>query len=553
LFTIKRLFSKTAIVLLLFFVAFSLNTNQVFAAASDVDSDGVLNAVDNCQTTANANQADTDNDSLGDACDATASTDVDEDGVLNANDNCPFVSNASQTDTDSDNIGNSCDLVDDLDVDGDTVSNTADNCQEDVNATQTDGESDGLGDACDPFPAVSDLDEDNDGVINSIDNCQLDANIAQLDSDFDGLGNACDPTDSRDYDGDLVLNDADNCVVTENIGQDDSDVDGLGDDCDLTNNYDPDGDGTESEDDNCDLVSNPDQADSDNDGLGNACDTTSDDDDDDNVADDVDNCPTISNSNQADGNNNGTGDSCEAGGGLPPVAFERPTGPFGIKINKGALVTNSPDVELTMFFGSNVERMALGNNNTNLIHTGQESVVGVKKWNLCWQYSMFQTPNTCAPGTYTVTAQFFTGWGQESELISTTINYNPDASPATLISNGLILDKGTVYLISSSKKYGFTTMPVFSGLGYSLKQVKRGDASLYAYGGILDRPNMPHVVGSWILSNKTVYYVSVEGLIPIPTWDIFVANSGGSIIVQANESDLAKPILPIMVKDDPRV
>jgi hypothetical protein len=34
----------------------------------DTDGDGVCNAVDNCPTVANLNQADSDNDGIGDAC-----------------------------------------------------------------------------------------------------------------------------------------------------------------------------------------------------------------------------------------------------------------------------------------------------------------------------------------------------------------------------------------------------------------------------------------------------------------------------------------------------
>jgi hypothetical protein len=56
----------------------------------DTDSDGVLNATDNCQTIANANQFNEDGDALGDVCDP-----------------CPV--SANNADADSDGVGDACD------------------------------------------------------------------------------------------------------------------------------------------------------------------------------------------------------------------------------------------------------------------------------------------------------------------------------------------------------------------------------------------------------------------------------------------------------------
>ena len=56
---------------------------------SDMDNDGVPDESDNCPETPNADQADTDNDGSGNACD----TDDDNDGILDELDNCPGLSN----------------------------------------------------------------------------------------------------------------------------------------------------------------------------------------------------------------------------------------------------------------------------------------------------------------------------------------------------------------------------------------------------------------------------------------------------------------------------
>jgi len=55
----------------------------------DTDSDGVEDSQDNCPNNANANQADLDNDGLGDACDSQDNRDSDGDGVQNYQDTCP--------------------------------------------------------------------------------------------------------------------------------------------------------------------------------------------------------------------------------------------------------------------------------------------------------------------------------------------------------------------------------------------------------------------------------------------------------------------------------
>ena len=75
------------------------------APLADADGDGVPDANDNCVSTSNPDQFDTDADGLGDACDS----DDDNDGAPDGSDNCPLISNPDQADFDLDGIGDTCD------------------------------------------------------------------------------------------------------------------------------------------------------------------------------------------------------------------------------------------------------------------------------------------------------------------------------------------------------------------------------------------------------------------------------------------------------------
>ena len=119
--------------------SFTITVNDV---DEDSDGDGITNNLDNCPSTANADQADTDGDGIGDVCD-----------------NAPTVANANQLDTDGDGVGD----VSDTDDDGDGVADTDDAFPLDASeSADTDG--DGIGDSADP-------DLDNDGVLDTVDNC----------------------------------------------------------------------------------------------------------------------------------------------------------------------------------------------------------------------------------------------------------------------------------------------------------------------------------------------------------------------------------------------
>ncbi|WP_217702824.1 PHB depolymerase family esterase [Pseudoalteromonas sp. HF66] len=79
---------------------------------NDADNDGVLDGIDNCPNVANADQADNDNDGIGNVCDSTPdgeTSDSDSDGVSDSLDNCPLVANSEQLDNDADGVGDTCD------------------------------------------------------------------------------------------------------------------------------------------------------------------------------------------------------------------------------------------------------------------------------------------------------------------------------------------------------------------------------------------------------------------------------------------------------------
>ena len=92
---------------------------------SDVDSDCIGDAMDNCLNDYNPDQADTDSDAVGDACDNCPDVpnlnqlDLDGDGIGNACDNCLPLPNPSQTDSDGDGLGNACDCPCNGDLNGD--------------------------------------------------------------------------------------------------------------------------------------------------------------------------------------------------------------------------------------------------------------------------------------------------------------------------------------------------------------------------------------------------------------------------------------------------
>ena len=193
------------------------------AGLPDTDGDGFPDVADSCPGLANPEQADSDGDGVGDACDVDAGPDADGDGIPDASDVCPGIADPAQADGD-----------------GDGMPDASDDCPGVADPAQADADGDGVGDACDDCPGVADP--------------------VQMDSDGDGIGDACDDASAPDADGDGVPDARDDCPRVADPGQADVDGDGVGDACD-----------------DCRTVPDPAQADTDGDTAGDACDPCPDD------------------------------------------------------------------------------------------------------------------------------------------------------------------------------------------------------------------------------------------------------------------------------------
>lgn len=143
---------------------------------ADQDQDGVVNSDDACPATPGA---------LANGCHAATPdpNDEDEDRVTDPGDNCSAVANNLQANADQDSQGDACDADDD----NDSVADGADNCQFFKNTDQANADGDARGDACED-------DDDNDTKVDYYDNCPTTANPDQADADGDGIGDACEET-----------------------------------------------------------------------------------------------------------------------------------------------------------------------------------------------------------------------------------------------------------------------------------------------------------------------------------------------------------------------
>lgn len=216
-----------------------------YSRAYDADRDGTSNGQDTCPYLPHppSGTHDADFDFLHSQCDPNddeaggSNDDQDADGHDNADDNCALLANQDQADADEDSIGDACDQgpgpdgqfnlsllplagtytfnvfsVGQRDADNDGYANSLDPCPTQKNAGnpavrgEGDADEDGLDSACDPnddpLNRGFDSDEDSDGYLNRQDNCPLQPNgedsddaatAGQKDKDLDAIGDACDP------------------------------------------------------------------------------------------------------------------------------------------------------------------------------------------------------------------------------------------------------------------------------------------------------------------------------------------------------------------------
>ncbi|MBU0617958.1 MAG: hypothetical protein KKI02_09595 [Planctomycetes bacterium] len=129
-----------------FTVAASTDVENVDAGLQvDTDGDGTADHEDDCPD----NPEKTSEGDCG--CDEL-DTDTDEDGIANCNDNCPSVANADQADDDDDGIGDVCEIEDETPADAPDDDATTDDQEDDGEDQEEDGDEEETDETTDDGP-----------------------------------------------------------------------------------------------------------------------------------------------------------------------------------------------------------------------------------------------------------------------------------------------------------------------------------------------------------------------------------------------------------------
>lgn len=143
------------------------------------------------------------------------------------------------------------------------------------------------------------------------------------------------------------------------------------------------------------------------------------------------------------------------------------------------------------------------------------------------------------------------GWSKTISVTVTGSVYNASTYP-----NGQLLNyNGTIYIVYKNTVTGFTNANAFLGLGYRFDNAQ--------YTSYLETPISTYVVrssqtfhpwGSWVKSGQTIYFVHESGLIPIPSYDIFLNNGGQDyLVVSMNSYDWQLTKQSLMTYNDYRL
>ncbi len=127
-------------------------------------------------------------------------------------------------------------------------------------------------------------------------------------------------------------------------------------------------------------------------------------------------------------------------------------------------------------------------------------------------------------------------------------------------SRTLVNDKGTIYVIEGKYRLPFVSMSAFSGLGYKLKYVVKGDTSMYELPKtyLISTSKAEHPWGSILSNGSKLYYSHESGMIPIPSKTLLTKNGISipyTLSMNAYDKEILKKSanLKPLIENDPRV